>query len=143
MHIIRGKGSGVSCVSEQSEKPPIEHFLELQAGGRPSGALLTALQVSPVRDLTAMFPTEDPTLATHYSELSSDLEEDIDVQQIAGEIATGPAKGESLLSEVKWETHVSTFSSRLFLRRGNKVVVLSEGRFLDGLEEFEKLLLIE
>ena len=81
------KGSDVSRVSEQPEGPPIEHFLEPQASGGPSKALLTAPQASSVRDPVAMLPTEDPTLAlaAHHTELSLGLGEDaaVDARQIA------------------------------------------------------------
>ena len=43
------KGSDIPRVTEHLERPPLEHFLESRAGGGPSGALLTTLQMSLVR----------------------------------------------------------------------------------------------
>ena len=65
-----------------------------------------------------------------------------DVQQSDGEDATGPVEGKTAPSELNRDIQAPTSSSGLFLRRGD-VVVLSEGNFPDGLEEFEKQSLVE
>ena len=92
-----------------------------------------------------MLLTEDLALHAHHAKLSPRLGEDVAVnaRQIAGEFAIGPVEGEPSLSGANRDTQVPTSSSELFLRRGDEVAVLSKGRFLDGLEEFEKFPLRE
>jgi len=65
------------------------------------------------------------------------------VQQTDGEVSTRPAEGEPSPSNVNRDIQVPTSISGLFLRRGDDVIIQSEGSFLGGLEEFEKHSLIE
>ena len=67
----------LSCVSEQSEGPPVEHSLEARAGGAPSDAPLTASQVSPIRDSAVMLPIDESALVTDCPKLSPGYREDI------------------------------------------------------------------
>jgi len=62
-------------------------------------------------------PTEGPALVAHHQESSLKL---------VGNITTD-----------------LDFSSELFLKSGDDVIILNEGSFLDGLEEFEKHSLTE
>ena len=89
--------------------------------------------------------TEGPALIAPCLVLPSGLETEVasDVQQTAGEVTARPAREESSSADADHDVQSLAPNSGSFLRRGGDEAILSEGNFLDGLEEFEKLPLRE
>ena len=132
------KESRVSHVFEELKEPPAGHFFENQDDGWLSGIQVLVQHIS-IRglhyDASDRGSGHGRTLSGVVSRAKGYVA--TYVQRSDDEVSTGPAEGEPSPSDVNWDIQVSTFSSELFLRRGD-VIILSEGSFLDGLEKFKK-----